>query len=218
MNTVSRDFYALNLTDTQADKLISKIEADVTAQLHELQSKQDPLTEAEQYYHSIRDEVERLTTELNDNKSLLEALVRFKTNKKGIKEIRVLRTTSNVEQREKHQRYFKWIQMAVQILTDQDRFMSGDELFNSILKLNQNIEKSVGGDKGKLGTLKNTTLHNFIRTCNETRKNGRGKLIDYNDKFGLFDWVMDDYTPDPNHIKAFIHTGGNLKAKLYLES
>lgn len=215
---VSKDFYALNLTDSQTDKLISKIEADVTIQLQQLQEKKEPLNEAEQYYLSIKSEYIKIEEELNDNKSLLEALVRFKKNPRGSKEIRVIRTTSNLESKERNQRYFRWVAMAMDILREKDRFLMGDELFRLILDSNPEIANSVGHDKHKLNAIKKTTLGNFMRSCEETRKNNRGKLIDYKNKFGLFEWMMDDFTPDPLHIKAFMHGNQNVEAKLYLQT
>lgn len=207
----TKDFYALNLTDNQTDKLISKIEADVTQQLTELQSKKEPLSEAEQMYLELKNEVDRISRDLDDNKALLEALIRFKENPRGSKEIRVLRSTSIQDIRERQSRYFKWIQMAMDILRAHDHFMTAEELFQAILKFNANIEKSVGNEKAKVNSLRNSTIHNFKRSCIETRKNNKGKIIDYKGKIGLLEWVLDDFTPDANHIKEFMHGHQNVE-------
>jgi hypothetical protein len=207
MNKVSKDYYALNLTDKQTDRLITKVEADITILMQEISTKTGPLREAEQYYMELKREHDAIQDELNDSKSLLEALTRFKTNARGSKEIRVLRTTSVTESKEKKRRHFKWIQMAIEVLTKEDKYMSHEELWKKMLTSFPEIEKAFNGDKQKLNQVKNTTFHNFNRACEESRKNNSGKLIDYQKKIGLFGWTLDNLAPDPQHIKEFMHGG-----------
>jgi hypothetical protein len=207
MNKVSKDYYALNLTDKQTDRLITKVEADITILMQEISTKTGPLREAEQYYLELKREHDTIQGELDDSKSLLEALTRFKTNARSTKEIRVLRTTSVTEAKEKQKRYFKWIQMAIEVLTKEDRYMSHEELWKKMLQTFPEIEQTFGGNKSRIAQVRNTTFHNFNRACEESRKNNSGKLIDYQKKIGLFGWTMDDLVPDAQHIKEFMHGG-----------
>src|SRR5690606_11651513 len=66
----------LSLTENHSIKLISKIEEDVSLQMSILQEKLIPLQEAEQMYTELKKEYDELSGELEDNKLLLETLVR----------------------------------------------------------------------------------------------------------------------------------------------
>ena len=207
MRSLQRDFYALNLNERQTNKLITKIETDIAAQLAVLNSKLEPLKEMEQMYFELKQEYDALNVDLEDNKRLLESLVRFESNPTKDKELRLLRTTSNNDQKNKdrQQRNFKWIQMVVDVLEQHDHFMTFDEIFSHIIKHNQTDKQTFGHDSRKINQVRLNTQHNVHRACEECRKNNRGRLIDYNKKIGLFSWVLDDNTPEPKYIKHFMH-------------
>lgn len=201
---VSKDFYALTLNESQTAKLISNIEAEITELMNQLNEKLTPLKEAEELYTMLKEETDKLQKELDDNKLLLEALSRFKNNDKSNKELRILRTTSFNDQKPKQQRKFRWLDMIEDLLRREDRFLSKDEIFDTLLKENSSILESVGGNRSKLTVMRNTVLNNLDRACKITRQKNKGRVIEYKEKIGLFEWVLDDFTPDPQHIKQFM--------------
>lgn len=201
---VSKDFYALTLNESQTAKLISNIEAEITELMNQLNEKLTPLKEAEELYTMLKEETDKLQKELDDNKLLLEALSRFKNNDKSNKELRILRTTSFNDQKPKQQRKFRWLDMIEDLLRREDRFLSKDEIFDTLLKENSSILESVGGSRSKLTVMRNTVLNNLDRACKITRQKNKGRVIEYKEKIGLFEWVLDDFTPDPQHIKQFM--------------
>lgn len=201
---VSKDFYALTLNESQTAKLISNIEAEITELMNQLNEKLTPLKEAEELYTMLKEETDKLQKELDDNKLLLEALSRFKNNDKSNKELRILRTTSFNDQKPKQQRKFRWLDMIEDLLRRKDRFLSKDEIFDTLLKENSSILESVGGSRSKLTVMRNTVLNNLERACKITRQKNKGRVIEYKKKIGLFEWVLDDFTPDPQHIKQFM--------------
>lgn len=201
---VSKDFYALTLNESQTAKLISNIEAEITELMNQLNEKLTPLKEAEELYTMLKEETDKLQKELDDNKLLLEALSRFKNNDKSNKELRILRTTSFNDQKPKQQRKFRWLDMIEDLLRREDRFLSKDEIFDTLLKENSSILESVGGSRSKLTVMRNTVLNNLERACKITRQKNKGRVIEYKKKIGLFEWVLDDFTPDPQHIKQFM--------------
>lgn len=198
----------LSLTENHSIKLISKVEEDVSLQMLILQEKLIPLQEAEQMYMELKREYDELSRELEDNKLLLETLVRFKNDIKENKDIRIMRASSHLERkdgRSKQQRNFKWIRMCIEVLESNDRFMTGEDIFKQVLKANPLIEEHFSHNKTKLNQLRLNTIHNINRACSETRRNNSGKLIDYYHKIGLFSWVDDQFVPDARYIKEFIH-------------
>jgi len=201
---VSKDFYALTLNESQTAKLISNIEAEITELMNQLNEKLTPLKEAEELYTMLKEETDKLQKELDDNKLLLEALSRFKNNDKSNKELRILRTTSFNDKKPKQQRKFRWLDMIEDLLRREDRFLSKDEIFDTLLKENSSILESVGGNRSKLTVMRNTVLNNLDRACKITRQKNKGRVIEYKGKIGLFEWVLDDFTPDPQHIKQFM--------------
>lgn len=201
--TTTKDFYALNLTDGQLSKLISKIELDVTEQLTTLQERKGPLDEVTVMYTDLKAEYEKINSDLNDNKTLLEALIRYRENPRGAKQIRVLRTTSLNAINQKKGRYFKWVSMGVEILISANTFMSVDALFNKMLSMNPEIEKSVAFDKNQLQKMKHKMHLNFLDLSKE-----RKKICEYKGKFGLASWLDKHHVPRPEYIKDFMFDKG----------
>ena len=199
-----KDFYALSLSENQTGKLISKLEADITEQLKDLNNKLGPMKEAEEMFEMLKEEVDKLQSELDENKSLLEALTRFKNNDKSNKELRVIRTTSVNDDKPRQERRFRWLDMIEELLRKKDHFLSKEEIYNTLLKSNPEILESTGGNRTKQSVLKNTVLNNLDRACKLTRQKNKGRVIEYKEKIGLFEWVLDDFTPDPQHIKQFM--------------
>ncbi|HEY4062356.1 MAG TPA: hypothetical protein VGM30_10670 [Puia sp.] len=204
--STTKDYDVLNLTEKQVDKFIEIAEADVAAGLVLLQEKQVPYKEAEQLFIEAKADYDTASTKLSENKLLLEELVRYRNNKRGDKDLRVLRATSNLDQpRPQQVKEFKWLPLAVGVLSELNRFVSPDDLYIIILQKNPEIQKSIDKKKARKEFRSRVTA-TLKKACeiNPKRKRGKQQIVVYKEKIGLFEWVDEEMIPKPSFMKDFM--------------
>jgi len=201
--TNPRDFYALNITEDQINKMIKLTEAEMAGQMADLAIKEPPFLEAEQLYLSYKRDFDLIKNALDDNKLLLESLSRFKTNTKSNKEIRVMRTTSHVDAKPaKKTRNVKWIKLAVNLLIAEDKYLSGDDIVAMLHKIGAPDMTDMQRYALKRNMLRAAEI---VMAGKRKKKSHIDSLVMYKNRFGLLSWCHDDFTPDAHHIREFMY-------------
>lgn len=201
---MTRDYYALNISEPQIDKMIQLTETEMAGQMAAISVKEGPFKEAQELYQIYKREFDALTDGLEANKLLLESLSRFKHNTKASKEIRVMRTTSHVDQKpvKKQLRQIKWVKIIIEALQAENKFLSFEDLVRLLPKYG-----APQPDVHQRNSLRNNMLRSvkIVMSGNQKKQFFNDSLVLYKERFGLLSWCLDDYTPDANHVKEFMY-------------
>lgn len=198
----------LNLSESMVNSLIQKTEAAVQL-LKERQAAIHPdLKTAEELYMSLKKPYEDLQATIDDEMQTLQVLIGYKRNTNDIKQVRVLRSTSNTNQKTRHyKRKFEWIAKCVEILEEEQKFLSPEALIKKICS--KYPAYKLGLEQYKVGEKTGTQLTiKSIYTATDGEIRRKPKLAQYNEKIGLPSWMDPQLnSPKPQYLREVVFNG-----------
>lgn len=193
----------LNLNETMVNSLIKKVEETITSFKEKQNALLPELTEAEQLYMPLKLQYEELEALVAQEQLTLETLVGIKQNKNERKQVRVLRSVSNEELKDKrHKKRYKWLEVAMEVLKHEQKFMSFDAIIRKVVELHPEyaIGLSSYSRTGEKGT-RTIILSGFTKSA-DPKLRSHPRIVMYNEKFGLPTFVDKHGRPLPKYLKS----------------
>lgn len=217
----------------ELDKWIGKVEEEITFLMTELNMMVVPLKEAEERYQrskieyeKVKSGYERKSEEIEKDKEFKDMLVRKREGYKSNKEIRQLTVTSATSKIPKKERKYPkagkqmhWKEWTIGTLREAGKFMTPDDLFKVILDIHSDKfhnKRQVSKDRWSYINILLPGFHKTSVLEGQPRESGRkvkdkGVIVGYDVggtkalKYGLREWVDENFVPRPKYIGEFMH-------------
>lgn len=230
---ISSKSRVFGLSDKQIDNLIEMSEKQTAALMLELTHLTKPASdydaelqlleedfnvkkrrvedEKQAFLNSIKTQKESIETKIKEQSGTIELLSRYKTSAGGDKVIKVYRSISNTNHSVnsgKQKRELRFVDAAVEVLRQEERFLTPETLYDKIL-----FQRPAW--KSKIAALTSAPSHK-LKTCVNllraselvgVRKRGTQVLASYQGKIGLLEWTLDNGQPEAKYMKGFLFQG-----------
>lgn len=189
----------LNLTEEMVRGLILKTETAIHDLVLQREKLAPELKSAEELYFPLRDDNNKLVEAISKEKNTLAVLIGYRDNKNLRKNIRVLTSVTNSDKGCRKTKRYKLMPMIIEILSEEQRFMSPDALVIKIFERNPELTTifQQGKEKAEKAKMKSNILTNA-----SGRVAKKPKTILYNDKVGLAIWLDQSKVPFPKYLKS----------------
>lgn len=212
---------ATALTMALSDYQVTTIIKDTENRIIEL-SRQHDLLKAEhdaayEMFQKAYGEYTAVKNQLQENNILLDSMTRYKNNLGSKKAIRLVRSESHSDMKDKEKKkysdnnvkVFKWTELAVEVLKEQNRMIEIEELFQIVEeKINFKQQLKDMGKLGKYSNIKWGAIHNcWLANCAKSKdpssKESNRYLFEYKNHIGLYEWATGDFKPKPEYANIF---------------
>jgi len=179
------------------ERLISRSEGFIQESIAAMEAVRPDLDSARAMYEELLQKYREAEILKVEEEKVLDVLVRHRNGYKSSQEIRLLRTTTHLKKKPKVDENgqplrIPWSELAIEVLLDAKRFMSGDDIFVTIVSRNKEME---AWDKRTNSKYKWGVVHTILK----------GKqFVTYDHLVGLPEWVDGNKRPDPKYLAQFM--------------
>jgi len=179
------------------ERLITRSEGFIQEAIAAMEAVRPDLDQARLMYEELLQKYRESEILKVEEEKVLDVLVRHRNGYKSSQEIRLLRTTTHLKKKPKVDENgqplrIPWSELAIEVLLDANRFMSGDDIFETIVFRNEEMK---AWDKRTNSKYKWGVVHTILK----------GKqFVTYDHLVGLPEWVDNNKRPDPKYLAQFM--------------
>lgn len=209
--------FALNLGDGMKERIIQNarekiatLEVSKEKIFPEYTEKKDFFEAAQKEYLEIKSQVDNIDDEIKKQNVLIDTFVHYNKSKDPDKRLQLNGHKPEINGTKAAKR-IAWINEAVTVLEDENKFMSAEEIFSKVLSKShvQECLKLMKSSKNP-ASIRGTTIDSYIEHSIKTAKGTYGgtfkpRLTTYKDLIGLVQWTDGDNVPLAQFMVTFMH-------------